>query len=490
MKKIFSKSFKIFFVIFLASFSTILAEPQLIEADGFAVMGDGPEENPAVAKERARYAAKRAASEKAGLYISRLSEVKDSHLVQDEIRTVTANLLQVVSDSITSEVWEDGPAVKFVCHITAVVDADGLIAKIQKDNEDRQKFNEAVQRQKEIEADNEKINQELENLKLLYKKTVDVAEKEKINVEVKRNEEKFTALQLNEQGVEFYNKDDYNNAIDAYKKAIEIDKNYAAPLNGLGWVYHSTKDYEKAAEYFSKALEIDSNYASALNGLAWIENYNKHFDKAIEYCTKGLSADENYAALWNNLGYAHDELGDFNKALECYEKALAIDKKDANTWNNIGSTYDELGNYDKAIEYCTKATEIAPKDANAWNNLGYAYSHKGDFDKAIECFNKAVQLNQKFAVAWNGLGYAYNFKKNYSKAVSCCKKAVEIDSNYANAWNGLGYAYGGLGKVKDSIDAYKKAVELAPEVEMYRKNLEHAQERASGKIQELFKDKK
>ena len=486
MKKFFSSVL----IFFLVGMSTILAEPQLIEAEGFAVMGDGPSENPAVAKERARSAAKRAASEKAGIYISSLTEVKESQLVQDEIKAITADILEVVSDSITSEVWADGPAIKFICHIKAVVNADSLIAKIQKENEDRQKFFEAVQRQKEIEADNEKINQELENLKTLYKETADAEQKEKINLEVKRNEEKFTAVQLNAKGVEFYNKDEYDKAIDAFNQAIETDKNYAAPLNGLGWVYHSTKDYEKAAEFFNKALAIDSNFASALNGLAWIENYNRHFDKAIEYCEKALAIDENYSALWNNLGYAHDELGDFNKALECYEKALAIDKKDANTWNNIGSTYDELGNYDKAIEYCTKATEIAPKDANAWNNLGYAYSHKGDFDKAIECFNKAVQLNQKFAVAWNGLGYAYNFKKNYSKAASCCKKAVEIDPNYANAWNGLGYAYGGLGKVKDSINAYQKAVELAPEVEMYRKNLEHAQERASGKIQELFKDKK
>ena len=47
-----------------------LAEVRMIEADGYYIMGDGPEENATVAKERARADARRAASEQAGLYVA------------------------------------------------------------------------------------------------------------------------------------------------------------------------------------------------------------------------------------------------------------------------------------------------------------------------------------------------------------------------------------------------------------------------------------
>ena len=63
------------------------AEVRVIEADGYYIMGDGPEENAAVAKERARADARRAASEQAGLYVAGMTEVKKGKLIRDEIRT-------------------------------------------------------------------------------------------------------------------------------------------------------------------------------------------------------------------------------------------------------------------------------------------------------------------------------------------------------------------------------------------------------------------
>ena len=51
---------------------------KVVEADGYYIMGDGPEENQAVAKERARADAKRAASEQAGIYVESIYEVKMS----------------------------------------------------------------------------------------------------------------------------------------------------------------------------------------------------------------------------------------------------------------------------------------------------------------------------------------------------------------------------------------------------------------------------
>ena len=60
-----------------------LAEVRVIEADGYYIMGDGPEENAAVAKERARADARRAASEQAGLYVAGMTEVKKGKLTRD-----------------------------------------------------------------------------------------------------------------------------------------------------------------------------------------------------------------------------------------------------------------------------------------------------------------------------------------------------------------------------------------------------------------------
>ena len=60
---------------------------QLHQFVRLTVMGDWPEENAAVAKERARADARRAASEQVGLYVAGMTEVKKGKLTRDEIRT-------------------------------------------------------------------------------------------------------------------------------------------------------------------------------------------------------------------------------------------------------------------------------------------------------------------------------------------------------------------------------------------------------------------
>ena len=53
----------------------VFAEVQTVEADGYYIMGDGLDENQAVAKERARADAKRVASEQAGFFIESISRL-------------------------------------------------------------------------------------------------------------------------------------------------------------------------------------------------------------------------------------------------------------------------------------------------------------------------------------------------------------------------------------------------------------------------------
>ena len=145
---------------------TLFAEQKIIEADGYSIMGDGPEENPAVAKERAKQNAKQAASEKAGIYVESLSEVRKGLLTRDEIRTISTNVIEVRSAEITPEIL-GGVAVKYNCHITVVVDTDSIDRQLRKD---RKKMEESVRSNKKLEAENARVLDELTRLKARYKK--------------------------------------------------------------------------------------------------------------------------------------------------------------------------------------------------------------------------------------------------------------------------------------------------------------------------------
>ena len=50
--------------------------------------------------------------------------------------------------------------------------------------------------------------------------------------------------------------DNYNKAIECYRKATELDQKYAAPWNNMGLAYYHLGNYPKAVECFRKAVEL------------------------------------------------------------------------------------------------------------------------------------------------------------------------------------------------------------------------------------------
>lgn len=111
---------------------------------------------------------------------------------------------------------------------------------------------------------------------------------------------------------------EHDKAKDFLEKAIAADPKNTQLYNVLGTVYEQGfKDVAKAEECFRKAIEIDPNYADAIIGLGRIY-YNQAV--AIQSEANALTDQKKYAALNNQ---AKDL---FKKALPYFEKAVEIDK--------------------------------------------------------------------------------------------------------------------------------------------------------------------
>jgi tetratricopeptide (TPR) repeat protein len=60
-----------------------------------------------------------------------------------------------------------------------------------------------------------------------------------------------------EKGQSFYASDNYNEAIESYARAIELDASLAAAYNGRGDAYASLGDTQQAIKDYDKAIERD-----------------------------------------------------------------------------------------------------------------------------------------------------------------------------------------------------------------------------------------
>ena len=99
------------------------------------------------------------------------------------------------------------------------------------------------------------------------------------------------ALAYTLRGISLYKTEDYKTAIEMYKKAIELDSNFASAYYNWGLALYYQKDYQGAIEKYSKAAELDPNYASAYYNWGNALSDQKDYKGAIEKFQKVAELD-------------------------------------------------------------------------------------------------------------------------------------------------------------------------------------------------------
>jgi tetratricopeptide (TPR) repeat protein len=206
----------------------------------------------------------------------------------------------------------------------------------------------------------------------------------------------------NNLGRSYYLLDQYDDAISALKKAIEIYPGYKYPWYNLGDIYHELKQNEDAIQAYKKAIALDQKYASA----------------------------------WNGLGNVYYSLQQYEHALEAYEKAIEIDPKYAFPWNGLGNVYAELGRYEEAILALQKAIELDPKDPFLWSELGIIYSFRKEYEKALLAYQNASKIKPDHGPFCSSVISILKRLGRNDEAIEKeehARKLMEKENNYARA---------------------------------------------------------
>jgi tetratricopeptide (TPR) repeat protein len=84
-------------------------------------------------------------------------------------------------------------------------------------------------------------------------------------------------------GNAYEKKEEYDNAIEAYQKAIEINPKYDKAYNNMGNAYYSLGQFNESIKALSMALHINPNNSLAYSNLFELQlTQNQPFDQALE----------------------------------------------------------------------------------------------------------------------------------------------------------------------------------------------------------------
>ena len=237
-------------------------------------------------------------------------------------------------------------------------------------------------------------------------------------------------------------------------------KNWFAHTN-LGNALIGRGQVEEAIAHYRKALEINPDYALAHNNLGLTLASHGRFDEALVHYRKALEIRPDFAEAHNDLGLALADHGQVEKAIAQYRKALEINPDYADARYNLGTVLAGLGQVDEAIAHYRKALETKPDHARAHNNLANALLGRGQVDEAIAHYRKALEINPDYIDARYNLGTALAGRGQVDEAITHFRKILEIQPEYARAWIGLGDALAGRGRLGEALEHYQKALDVA-----------------------------
>lgn len=177
-----------------------------------------------------------------------------------------------------------------------------------------------------------------------------------------------------------------------------LEKTKSSPVDArtyykTGNEYYEKGDYEKAIENYNMAILLSPIFSEAYFNRALSYYQLKNFEKSTKDYTKAIELDPKNPIMYNNRGDAYYRKEDFHSAIKDYDKAISLNPEYLKAYYNRGLSYASLEDYEKAIADFTKVVDLKADFAEAYHLRGLAYEYNGNLDKAVKDYEKAIEIN-------------------------------------------------------------------------------------------------
>jgi tetratricopeptide (TPR) repeat protein/predicted Ser/Thr protein kinase len=140
-------------------------------------------------------------------------------------------------------------------------------------------------------------------------------------------------------------------AIPFFKRAIELDPNFALAYDGLGINYYNLNQPSLGADYLKKAFDLRDRVTE-----------REKFHITAHYCSPAT--------------------GELEKANQTSELWIQTYPRDFQAYHNLGTNYMVLGQYEKAASETREELRLEANNVVSYENLGQIYLALNRFDEA------------------------------------------------------------------------------------------------------------
>jgi tetratricopeptide (TPR) repeat protein len=240
-----------------------------------------------------------------------------------------------------------------------------------------------------------------------------------------------------------------------------VEGNALAHYN-LGLAFRQKGYYNEALRAYRVALERGEDRRLALQAMAEVHLLKRDFAAALELYDTLLREVPDSPKLWNERGVVLHQTGRTDEALASCQQAVAVDPKYALAWNNLGVLQAHRGSTDDAIASFRTALQLQGTLSAPRLNFALLLFQLRRFQLSLEAYRQVLQSAPASAWAWNGIGLVLVELKRFRDARNAFVRAIEADPEHAGAHYNLSFTLSNLGDFDGALRATKRGLELDP----------------------------
>ena len=220
----------------------------------------------------------------------------------------------------------------------------------------------------------------------------------------------------------------------AILKALQLDERAAEAHATYGWFLQDYDwNWDAAGAEYKKAIELNVNYASAHQWYSTLLCIEGHLEQALAEAKKALELDPLAPIMGEVVGWSLYSLERYDDAIEYYNRSLVIEPNFIPTLVYLGFAYAMKGEFDEALAWEEKLAQAGYPKALALTIVAAIQARAGKNDQALRSLDSAMKLRDSGKIPATWPAWIFAALHDEDRAFEWLEKGLmQHDSEVAN----------------------------------------------------------
>lgn len=266
-------------------------------------------------------------------------------------------------------------------------------------------------------------------------------------------------------GRTYFEKEDYEHAIEAFQKAVKEEPHYPDAIYLIGMSYYGLKKYDKAKEFLEKTITMEAGFFPAYANLGNVYIAEKKYKEAKAHFQHMMSVPKAAPTATYCLGVLAYVQQDLKEAEKQWRETLRLDSKNARARNNLGVLHEAEDRKKEALTDYIEASRLDPPNPGYITSQAFVQFDLGNKTGAKTLLDKAKRFSDKrHDIGFVAEGLNQFIDGRYDKTIVACNAALKLNPELTQAELLKARALEAQKKPEEARKSYEAVIESDPNV--------------------------